>query len=112
MGNNHKGNRGNFRPTIEKDIQIPRVRRGQFLEDKLPTSRFHGNHAPGLRVTYPFDAMEVGDSFFIPNGGKAAMYVAASKYRLDPAGDNAGKFFALRQWHDGENYGHRMWRTS
>ena len=108
------GNVGNYKPAVEKDIPMPRPfkRQRMGVENGLPTGRFHHNHTPGLRVTYPFDEMEVGDSFFVPGGGKMPIYVSASKYRNDPERDNLRKKFAIRQWHDGEKYGYRMWRTA
>jgi len=109
-----QGNHGNFAPGIDKDIPIPRPyrRQQQGPQFALPTAKFHENHAPGLRITYPFERMEVGDSFFVPNAGKMPLYVRAHKFRNDPENDALRWKFALRQWHDGENYGYRMWRIS
>lgn len=60
------------------------------------------------RRSYPFEEMEVGDSFFVgfeegnPNNVRAAVYSSASSY-----GSRHNKRFATRIQGDGV----RVWRT-
>lgn len=69
-------------PRIEKDVVRPRDFRLATPMLKLP--RHMGTWRDGgrrRRVHYPFDDMDIGDSFFIPDGGRDAVIVAFMNLR-------------------------------
>lgn len=58
----------------------------------------------GAAQQAPFETMEVGDSFLIPEDSVGAIRNAASRFQK-----NTGKVFTIRR-RKGEN-GHRCWRV-
>lgn len=69
--------------TIEKDVPLPKKARG-------PKER------------YPFEVMEVGDSFYVKTKRGTSLYTLSSRHSKD------GKKFTCRRVDDG----FRIWRIS
>lgn len=62
----------------------------------------------GLGVSkYPFDAMEVGDSFFCP--GKTSDQLAGSAHSH---GKRTGRKYTVRKAEENATQGARVWRTA
>jgi hypothetical protein len=62
----------------------------------VPTARRRG-------TIYPWNNMEVGDSFFVPNRDPQSFKNISRKY---------GKRFSARNWQEGTVKGSRIWRTA
>ena len=66
-----------------------------------------GIEMPGeysARTKYPWRALEVGDSFFVPNRSPAGMTTPVAVQR-------EGRKFAFRTWSNGTKQGVRVWRV-
>jgi len=55
-----------------------KIEKGKPIPDDL---RIHSQHTRGSRLKYPWDTMDIGDSFAIPDDVKAvSISASASKY--------------------------------
>jgi hypothetical protein len=74
------------------------------IDKHVPIPR-HGN--TGRRSSpYPFLEMQVGESFFVPNGKRNTLAHYATHFRY-----TVGKTFTVRAWEENGARGFRVWRT-
>lgn len=80
-----------------------------FTIDKgIPVPHYSGVGNPhGRPREYPFDQMEVGDSFFAPRGEKTRYWLWAL---ADQFGKDHGGKFRVAAWEQGGVVGARCWR--
>lgn len=97
-------------PRIEKGIVRPRD--GHYLAvPELNLPRNYGSwrdKGKSRRVHYPFEEMDIGDSFFVPEGGRGSITVSACHFR-----NRKGRVLkiSIRNWIEDGKPGLRVWRV-
>ena len=97
-------------PRIEKGVVRPRD--GHYLA--VPTLRLPRNYGSwrdggkSRRVHYPFEDMDIGDSFFVPDGGRSSITVAMSQLRRRKG---LTIKISIRNWLEDGKPGLRVWRV-
>ena len=99
--------------TVERNMRAVEVLTGRSLptapgeiviEDGVPMPRRRSGR-PSKR--YPFEQMEVGQSFFVPAAGRKNLAIVSPYNKL-----LAPKRFVYRAWVQDGTSGFRVWRTA
>lgn len=97
-------------PAEPKKEKAPKAETGEAV--KLSGIPMPEGRAPRESV-YPWNDLEVGESFFVPNGKAATFHTLSAtrnKKERDRNGDNAKKWVAKTYTHEG-TVGVMVWRT-